>query len=236
MLVWTDIESTGLDERLDHVLEVGLAVTSREYPFEVEAQTNVVLGWPTEPTRKSYRILRKPVTTPARDREWCLQRMAQSPAGEDGRPVVLAMHSDNGLIADVEQSTMTVEQGERYLLHWLREHGVKPGRAFMAGSGIAAFDRRFLNHHMPDLNGYLHYGNIDVGVIRRTLEMLGRDDVVAMNSNKGVGNAVTDLGAKDRRITHRGLADALDHLEEFRAYARFLLEAPVLFYPGDPHG
>lgn len=75
-------------------------------------------------------------------------------------PVVREMHSRNGLADKVRQSTMSLRVAEREVVGLLTEHcGV--GEGVLCGSSIHT-DRRFLVHHMPMLDRYLHYRQVDV--------------------------------------------------------------------------
>jgi oligoribonuclease (3'-5' exoribonuclease) len=70
----------------------------------------------------------------------------------------------------------------------------------LCGSGVSHFDRRFLAEHMPRLTKWFRYYSIDVGVLRRSLELIGRTDALLSKQDKA----------------HRALADARYHLEEMR--------------------
>jgi oligoribonuclease len=49
MLVWLDLETTGLDPRRDSILEVGAAFATLERPFEAHKRNSWVLAHPLEP-------------------------------------------------------------------------------------------------------------------------------------------------------------------------------------------
>jgi oligoribonuclease (3'-5' exoribonuclease) len=53
---------------------------------------------------------------------------------------------------------------------------------------------------MPELESWLRYYSIDVGVLRRTLQIVGRTDLLLAAPGKG----------------HRAMSDVLLHLDELR--------------------
>jgi oligoribonuclease len=114
-------------------------------------------------------------------------------------PFVREMHMSNGLLDDIEKYGEPITDVEEYLTLALSHEG-EPGDFILAGSGVSHFDRRFIEAQMPQLAKWLRYYNIDVGVLRRTLELCGRDDLLLPKQDK----------------THRALDDALLHLEELR--------------------
>lgn len=73
-------------------------------------------------------------------------------------------HGASGLIARVRASIVTVAEAERLTLQFLGAH-VDAGLSPMCGSGICQ-DRRFLARHMPELERYFHYRNLDVSTIK----------------------------------------------------------------------
>lgn len=118
-------------------------------------------------------------------------------------PVVVKMHTDNGLISDLPNGH-TQEFAEKLLIDWLSLHG-KPYEFILCGSGVGHFDRKFIDKYMPDFSKWLKYYVIDVGVIRRAMRLAGREDLTL----KGANNK-----------THRALDDARLHLEEFRFWKK----------------
>lgn len=75
----------------------------------------------------------------------------------------------------------------------------------LAGSGVLGFDRRFIRRDMPTLDAKLAHWGYDVGVIRRTLRLAGYS-----------------IPERSKNLTHRALADAQDHLDEFLGYVGLL--------------
>lgn len=143
---WLDLETTGLEEREGIVLEVGVAVTRVEFPFElINARS-----WVVKPS----------------DNDW--QKMMV--------PKVVEMHTKTGLITDVDFALMGVGAVEESVVNWLNETCGKKSTVMLCGSGVTHFDRRWLKFHMPVLEDRFNYQTLDVGVIRRAFSLSGGPD------------------------------------------------------------
>ncbi|MCI0572934.1 MAG: oligoribonuclease [Myxococcaceae bacterium] len=79
-------------------------------------------------------------------------------------PVVLEMHTRNGLLTRVRASTLTVRDAETEAMRLVASH-CGPGEGILAGSSIHT-DRRFLIRHMPMLDRYLNYRMVDVSSLK----------------------------------------------------------------------
>jgi oligoribonuclease len=92
--------------------------------------------------------------------------------------VVQEMHTSNGLIDDIRSGRGSVlPDAEGFVIDELQGIGKKHDFV-LAGSGVSHFDRRFLEAQMPHLMKWLRYYSIDVGVLRRSLELIGRTDAL----------------------------------------------------------
>lgn len=173
-----DLETAGLNEQSDPILEVGVIITTLDAP----AFTTVVEG----------QFLVKPA----------------NPRWVDGMTdYVRQMHTDTGLIAEVEAKGLPIEQVDAVLAELLERYA--PPHHFMSfGSGVSHFDRRFVKQQLPKFNRFLQHPNLDVGVIRRGFEFAGAGSLVHNHTE------FTDDAPR-----HRALADIRDHLAEWRRYA-----------------
>ena len=125
-------------------------------------------------------------------------------------PVVVAMHTSSGLLAELP-SGRTLEEAERAVLEYVRQWVPDARRAPLAGSSVHT-DRAFLARDMPDLVGHLHYRIVDVSSIK---ELARRwFPRVYYNTPKKHGG-------------HRALADIRESIQELKYYRE------VLFVP-DP--
>ena len=79
--------------------------------------------------------------------------------------VVREMHAHSGLTEEVRRSTVTLEEAERRVLDYIREHVPESGTAPLAGNSIAT-DRGFIARDMPALDAHLHYRMVDVSSVK----------------------------------------------------------------------
>jgi len=129
-----------------------------------------------------------------------------APAGalEAMDPVVVRMHEASGLIGEIRAATLTVGQAESQVLRFLTEHVPDSRSAPLAGNSVHA-DRAFLRRHMPELEAYVHYRNVDVSTIKEL-------------ARRWYPEAFEDAPAKDDG--HRALADIRASIQELRYYRR----------------
>jgi oligoribonuclease len=114
-------------------------------------------------------------------------------------------HGSSGLLARVRASRTTAAEAEQRTLEFLTPL-VSGGSSPMCGNSICQ-DRRFLARHMPALERFFHYRNLDVS----TLKELARR----------WAPAVADSFAKQG--THLAHADIHESIRELRHYRARLL-------------
>ena len=73
-------------------------------------------------------------------------------------------HASSGLTARVLASRIDEAAAEQATLAFLG-HWAEPGRSPMCGNSICQ-DRRFLARHMPQLERFFHYRNLDVSTLK----------------------------------------------------------------------
>lgn len=127
---------------------------------------------------------------------------ADDPALDTMAPVVQEMHALSGLTDAVRKSTATVAEAERLALEFVKGHIPEPGQAPLAGNSVHA-DRAFLRKHMPDLEAWCHYRNVDVSTIKE-LARRWNPNVLEKAPEKGGG--------------HRALADIRESINELKYY------------------
>ena len=109
-------------------------------------------------------------------------------------------HGRSGLIDRVKASTATEAEVEAAALAFLAEH--VPSKASpMCGNSICQ-DRRFLARHMPALEDWFHYRNLDVSTLK---ELARRWKPELM---KGV----------PKEVKHEALADVYESIAELAYY------------------
>lgn len=138
-----------------------------------------------------------------------LERVAEGPVLVVHQPdaVLQAMdkwnqstHGKSGLIDRVRASTLTEAEAAHQMIAFLRKH-VPIRTSPMCGNSICQ-DRRFLARHMPELEAYFHYRNLDVSTLK---ELAGRWRPELKEGFK-------------KANSHTALADILESIEELKYY------------------
>jgi len=123
---------------------------------------------------------------------------------EDLDAFVADMHQTSGLLEDLNRTgkAPSVGEVEARVLAWLEDCGVKQGQLPMMGSSVH-FDRSFLKRHMPMLEAFFSYRNIDVSSVKELTRVWGGDQVYT---------------PKTEGVKHRALDDITNTLEEAAYY------------------
>lgn len=77
-------------------------------------------------------------------------------------------HNASGLVERVRNSEYTLDTATQATLSFLREW-IEPGSSPMCGNSICQ-DRRFMVRHMPELETFFHYRNVDVSTIKELVK------------------------------------------------------------------
>lgn len=109
-------------------------------------------------------------------------------------------HGKSGLIERVAASTCNEAEAERLTLEFLAQH-VDAGLSPMCGNSICQ-DRRFLHRHMPKLEKFFHYRNLDVSSIKILAALW----------------APTMAKKHSKISSHQALEDIRDSIEELNFY------------------
>jgi oligoribonuclease len=170
MLVWLDLEMTGLDPERHVIVEIATLVTDDELAIVATGPDLVIHASPEE--------------------------MA---AMDD---FVRDMHTKSGLLPEIEQSTVTLEDAATQTLEFVKSHVPDARTVPLCGNSIGT-DRRFLAKYMPELEDHLHYRSVDVSTIKE----------LARRWYPGVLR-----GRPDKEGRHRALDDIVESVEELRYY------------------
>lgn len=127
---------------------------------------------------------------------------AEEASLENMAPVVREMHATSGLTEEIRHSSVSVAEAERSVLEFVQTHLPEPGLAPLAGNSVHA-DRAFLRKHMPNLEAWFHYRNVDVSTIKE-LAHRWYPEALENAPEKGGG--------------HRALADIRESIEELKYY------------------
>ncbi|HRC40082.1 oligoribonuclease [Nostocoides sp.] len=122
---------------------------------------------------------------------------------------VTRMHTDSGLIDELENGISLSEANER-VLAYVREWVPEPRRAPLGGNTVAT-DRGFLARDLPELDAWLHYRIIDVSSIKEL-------------SRRWYPRAY--INAPEKNGGHRALADIRESIAELRYYREAVFVAP----------
>jgi oligoribonuclease len=114
-------------------------------------------------------------------------------------------HGKSGLIDRVKASTINEDAAQQQVIAWLSQY-VGAGKSPMCGNTICQ-DRRFLANHMPGLERFFHYRNLDVTTLK---ELAKRWKPKALEGVK-------------KAQSHTALADVHESIDELLHYkAHFL--------------
>jgi oligoribonuclease len=116
-------------------------------------------------------------------------------------------HGKSGLVDRVRASSIDEVAAQDTVIAWLRRY-VGAGKSPMCGNTICQ-DRRFLANHMPRLEAFFHYRNVDVS----TLKELARRWRPAL------------LDSVKKNQAHTALADVHESIDELLYYRTHWLTA-----------
>jgi oligoribonuclease len=116
-------------------------------------------------------------------------------------------HGKSGLTDRVRASAIDEAAAAAQTIAWL-EQVVPAGKSPMCGNTICQ-DRRFLANHMPSLEAFFHYRNLDVSTLK---ELARRWKPAALEGIK-------------KAQAHTALADVHESIDELLHYRRTLLAA-----------
>ena len=108
-------------------------------------------------------------------------------------------HGASGLIDRVRSSTYTMASAEKRTLESLTLL-VEPGSSPMCGNSICQ-DRRFLARHMPTLEKFFHYRNLDVSTLKE-LARRWAPGLIPGFSKRGEHMALADIQESIRELAY----------------------------------
>ena len=115
-------------------------------------------------------------------------------------------HAKSGLVEKVKASTLSEAQVETQMIAFLAQH-VPSGISPMCGNSVHQ-DRRFLSRHMPALEAYFLYRNLDVSTLKE-LAKRWKPEIMAGLTKHG---------------KHEALADIRESIEELKYYREHFLK------------
>ncbi|HMV72611.1 MAG TPA: oligoribonuclease [Pseudomonadales bacterium] len=118
-------------------------------------------------------------------------------------------HGASGLVGRVRASRIDEREAERITLDFLAQHAAA-GKSPMCGNSICQ-DRRFMAQHLPRLEAFFHYRNLDVSTIKE-LARRWRPEVLASLTKQGSHRALDDIRESITELRHyRDTFFRIDH-------------------------
>lgn len=153
IIAWTDIETTGINEWQNDVVEIAFVLTSASRLTVIARRT-----WIIQPP----------------DLEACIARMRVDDSGK-ADDYVFNMHTENGLIDALRAGEgVPIHQAQEEIVAFLRAHSPgRPGLIPMGGSGVERFESRWFEAKLPLVKEALHYWGYDIGCVRRIAKLGG---------------------------------------------------------------
>lgn len=177
MIAWTDIESSGLDEREHLLLEVALVITDDDLHERAAA------SWVIDPGMKSADIP--------------MQSM-----------FVREMHEKSGLLRDIDNGTgLPLSDAIKGIRSWLTDTfgRLEDLRQIPIAGSTVGFDRRFIRHNMPEVEGLFSYRSIDISALTELASRWAR-------------RIYGHRPKQDKQVPHRALDDVRNSIEYLKYY------------------
>ena len=118
------------------------------------------------------------------------------------------MHHSSGLIEEVKNSKITIEEAEKQTLEFIEKHLGTKYKPPLCGNSIGT-DRRFLDDQMNKLEQRLHYRVVDVTSIKELVKRWHPEINAIMPPKKE---------------NHRALGDIIESIEELKFYRKHLFK------------
>lgn len=99
-------------------------------------------------------------------------------------------HNASGLVTRIRNSPYSLEDASANTLEFLRPW-VGAGKSPMCGNSIGQ-DRRFMVRHMPELEAFFHYRNVDVSTIKELVRRW-QPDILNGFAKHGAHLALDDI-------------------------------------------
>ncbi len=160
MLVWIDLEMTGLDPERDVIVEIATLITNDELEIVAEGP-DLVIHHPDETLSIMNDYVRN-------------------------------MHETSGLLTEIEQSSVSMEQAGMETLQFIQSHVQEAGSVPLCGNSIGT-DRRFLIKAFPEIDNFLHYRCIDVSTIKELARRWNPDVLTNAPKKNGGHRALNDI-------------------------------------------
>lgn len=222
MLVWLDLETTGLSSDKEQVLEVAVIVTDDSLNEVARMQRIVYYKHAVEIVEMLERLASAQAHADVYEQVGSYFKIS---------PYVVGMHDKNGLWKECIHG-LALDTVDRDLAAFVGTHGIElkedvsasgpdQTKKFvkvtpqLAGSTIS-FDRAFIDAHLPRLAKTLHYRNLDVSTLNE----------IAKRFWKPIFNIRPNAGRAKEDAAHRGMNDIEESIETLKHYLANLSPVP----------
>ena len=106
--------------------------------------------------------------------------------------LVREMHTESGLLEDIQRSPVTLDAAGARTLEFIKTHVREPGTVPLAGNSIGT-DRSFLAAHLPAIEEWLHYRSVDVSSVKELVRRWYPEIAAALPDKEGRHRALDDI-------------------------------------------
>lgn len=143
LIAWLDLETTGTDAQVDHILEAALLITDASGQ---PVHTGII------PQLNDRDVHMYAYVAPTKEALARIQVDAW----------IRETHKRSGLLKElVMAGTISIKELERQIIYAIRQFDVPTSRIFLGGRN-PEFERNFLRAHMPNALKYISYRNVDI--------------------------------------------------------------------------
>ncbi len=112
---------------------------------------------------------------------------------------VKEMHEKSGLLQELSAG-LSLAEAEWQIIAYLKKF-LTPGIAPLGGNSIGT-DRAFIRKYMPEMNGFLHYRNIDVSTVKELARRWAPDVLKSAPEKAGGHRALDDIRESIAELEH----------------------------------
>lgn len=180
MIAWTDLETTGLDERVGNILEVAFVITDDN--LEEKSHFSCVVN---------------------------VKDIAPMDA------IVREMHTVNGLFKEMDNGKWVRDEDlEDEIVDWFIDQGpIKELKKVPLAGSTVGFDRRWIRHHLPNVEAMFSYRSIDVSSITELVKRFAPD--------------VYEKRPRAENPAHRALADVRESIAILKFYREHFFKTTI---------